>query len=133
MHVSELGPAEGLSLTNRDLDRVEDVRERDLRRIRHVGVPLLAGVREADWLTVLDAVRQGAHFRMAFRVEGTRGPVDSIEIAELCAEHLETIDWGGPELGRRGVAAGGVERYAARARGEIGLDSTQSRCWTIID
>jgi hypothetical protein len=65
VHVGELGRPERLSITSRNLDGVEHVREADRRVVGHVGVPVLAGVGKADRLTVLDHIREIADFRHA--------------------------------------------------------------------
>src|SRR5262249_15395495 len=65
VHVADLGRAQRLPVAMRDLDAVEHVRERDRPAVRHVRVPALTRVREADRLSVLDDVGQDHHFRDA--------------------------------------------------------------------
>src|SRR5258707_8809534 len=84
MHVAELRIAQRPALARRHLDGVEDVGERDLLAVGHIGVPALSGVAEPDRSAVLKYAGQHQHFGKAGLVD-LIGDVD-LELAEHAPE-----------------------------------------------
>ena len=89
VHVGELGAAERLAVAARDADAVQHVHEAHHVAIRHVGVPVLAGVGQADILAALLQVRQRADMRFVLGIgRGAR----SLDLAEAFGECAQVAD-----------------------------------------
>ena len=89
VHVAELRLAERLAVARRHMLCVQDVGERDVAAVRHVGVPALAGIVGANLLPIALHVGQDHHLGMARLVIGI-GDVD-LQLAEAAAEGCELI------------------------------------------
>src|SRR4026209_1254082 len=79
-HAPEFRSTERPAMALRLLQRVQDVRERDHVAVGHVGMPVLAGVRKPDGLSVPHDVGQDHPFRNSRLLIGP-GDVD-LELAE---------------------------------------------------
>jgi hypothetical protein len=108
VHAGELGGAERLAVPPRNADAVEHVGEGDLAAVGHVGVPVLAGIGEAEGLAVLDDVGERHHLGMRRVLEGVRD-VD-LERAEAAGKRLER---------------GGIEMLAGEAQDAVAAERRQ--------
>ena len=124
MHVAELRLAERLAVAHRHMPRVQDVGERDVVAVRHVGVPALAGIVGADLLSVLLHVGQDHHLGMVRLVVGV-GDVD-LEFAEAAAEGGELI--GVQCLAREAQHAVFAQRAQDRAEVAVRQRHVRDRC-----
>ena len=86
VHVGELGAAERRAVAARDADAVQHVHEAHHVAIRHVGVPVLAGVGQADIFAALLQVRQRADMRFVLGIGRGAGSLDLAEALGECAQ-----------------------------------------------
>jgi hypothetical protein len=110
MHVGELGAAQGLAGPARHRDGIEHVGESDGAAVGHVGVPVLAGVGEAERPAVAGDVGEDHHLRMLVVLERGADDVD-LELAEAAAEGLER---------------GGVEPLAWEAQDAVAAERAEN-------
>ena len=92
VHVGELGAAQRLAVPARDADAVQHVHEPHHVAIRHVGVPVLAGVRAADVFPVLPQVGQDADVRVLHLVGIGAAADRSLDLAEQLGKPLHIAD-----------------------------------------
>ncbi len=91
VHVGELGAAEWRAVAARNADTVEHVHEAHHVTVRHVGVPVLAGIRRADVFAALLHVRQDTD--MGGVALGDAGALDVAEPLGEAAQvtHIELL------------------------------------------
>jgi hypothetical protein len=89
VHVGEFGAAQSLAVAVRDADAVEHVHKPRHRAVRHVGMPVLAGVGAADVSPVFLQVRQDVDFRVLARLVRQARHAAALDFAEPLGKPLQ--------------------------------------------